>query len=188
MRLTCPACGALASIEAWLSDAAARQCLQAALSLPASLAPLVLRYLALFRPRGNGRALSWERAAKLLQELAEPIRAGRVERHGRPWVAPLDYWQAALEQVLAARDAGTLQLPLRSHGYLYEVVAGYSNRSEARTEAAQQQAQAYPYARVQVPEPLSKGIPASVRDELARFRRTSSSPPPQGGGEGQEES
>lgn len=169
MRATCPSCGAIASIEAWLADAEARQVVSSAFSIPGSCGPSLLRYLSLFRP--PQRALSWARALRLLQELEPCIREARLSRHGRVWAAPQAYWLAALEQVLAARDEGRLQLPLKSHGYLYEIVVGLSSKAEAQAERGEQQERAYPYSRVHVPDaPLSQGIPAAIKAQLARFR------------------
>lgn len=135
MQITCPCCFARYAIEAALTDDAARQAVAAALKLPAPLGDLILRYMAFFRP--SKRALSWDRAARLLAELLEPIQAGRIERHGRAWSAPLDYWREALEQMLDRRDK--LQLPLKSHGYLFEIVAGLSSKAEGRVETAAEQ-------------------------------------------------
>lgn len=130
MQLTCPCCSARFPIEAALADDAARQAVAAALRLPAPLGELLLRYIALFRP--TKRALSWDRAAKLLDELSAPIRAGQVERNGRIWAAPQESWRAALEEMLERRDK--LTLPLKSHGYLFEIVAGFAAKGEARIE------------------------------------------------------
>lgn len=142
MRLTCPCCGAQHSLEALLMDAAARQAVAAALALPA-LGDRAIRYLGLFRPAG-GRGLTWDRAARLLDELNAAIAAGQIERYGQLWPAPLDYWKSALDQMLDNRPA--LVLPLKTHGYLYEVVAGYSRKASdaraARDEIAAEQARA----------------------------------------------
>jgi hypothetical protein len=131
MQLTCPACFARYSIEAALSDDDARRAVAAALKMPAPLGDLVLRYIGLFR--APKRALSWDRAARLIEELLAPMQAGRVERHGRTWPAPLEAWRAALADMLDRRDK--LQLPLRSHGYLFEILAAQANKGEAQAEA-----------------------------------------------------
>lgn len=126
MNLTCPCCAGRFSVEAALTDDAARSAVTAALKLPAPLGDLILRYMALYRP--INRALSWDRAARLLAELLEPIHAAQLNRNGRVWPAPLDTWRAALEQMLEKRD--TLTLPLKSHGYLFEVVAGIAAKAQ----------------------------------------------------------
>lgn len=138
MNLTCPCCGGRFSIEAALTDEAARTAVAAALKLPAPLGDLLLRYLGLFR--AQGRALSWDRTTRLLRELLEPIQAAQVRRHGRTWPAPLDYWRQALEQMLERREQ--LQLPLKSHGYLFEIVAGMASKAEGRAEASREEARA----------------------------------------------
>lgn len=141
MRLTCPCCGAQNSLEALLMDATARQAVAAALALP-GLGDRLARYLGLFRPQGRG--LAWDRAARLLEELRAAIAAGQIDRHGQTWPAPLDYWALALDQILDSRP--TMTLPLKSHGYLYEILVGMSRkaaeRHAARREAADEQARA----------------------------------------------
>ena len=134
MKLTCPACNALFTLDAALQGDAAREAVLTALALPAPLAKLLVRYLACFAPAK--RQLSWDRVAALLGELAGPIAAAQVERNGRTWAAPIGYWQMGLETVLQARDGGKLTLPLKSHGYLFEVIAGLSGKAEALAESA----------------------------------------------------
>ena len=120
MRLTCPCCGATLSLEALLNDVAARQAVATALALPAALGPRLLRYLGLFRPAQ--RSLTWDRAASLLAELQTMIDAGHIRRHGRSWPAPHAAWQTALDTVLERKN---LTLPLKSHGWLYEVISNW---------------------------------------------------------------
>lgn len=131
MQLTCPACFARYSIEAALTDDDARRAVAAALKMPAPLGDLILRYIGLFR--APKRALSWDRAARLIEDLLAPMQAGRIERHGRIWAAPLEAWRAALTEMLDRRDK--LQLPLKSHGYLFEIIAAQANKGEAQVEA-----------------------------------------------------
>lgn len=129
MRLPCPCCGATFALEAAINDARAREAVEAALRLPAPLGDLVLRYVAMFRPRK--RVLTWDRAARLLNELLGPIKTGQVEYDGRLWPAPQDHWRRALEQML---DSDTLTRPLKGHGYLFKVVAGMAARAQSRRE------------------------------------------------------
>lgn len=143
--MTCPGCGFTADIEAFLLDAVAREVVLLAFSLPAPLGERLLRYLRLFAP--PKRALAWDRVLRLLLDLAPAIAEARVERNGRTWAAPLDYWSMALDDMLARRDQ--LQLPLKSHGYLFEIVAGLSNKAEGKAEAKTEQQRAYAYSRDQ---------------------------------------
>lgn len=133
MRLTCPACGSTASLDALIGHEAARSILVRALE-QTPVGKRLVRYIALFRPAQ--RQLSWDRAASLLGELLDMFKAGKVERHGRLWAAPEAAWLAALDEILARRDEGKLTLPLKSHGYLLEIITGQANKAEARAEQA----------------------------------------------------
>lgn len=135
MKLTCAACGATGSIEFFLMDAAARQSVVEALAMPAPLNKQIMPYIGLFRP--NKRALTWDRVERLLEELVPAINEATIERHGRTWPAPIEYWKEALDQILMNR--AKLNLPLKSHGYLFEIVAGMSSKAEGRVEARQEE-------------------------------------------------
>ena len=131
MDVTCPACLARFPLAAALTDGAARQALVEALRCTAPPA-LVLAYLECFRPAK--RSLSWSRAKRLLAELADAMEAGEVRRRGRTWTVTREMWVEALEVVHERRAGGALELPLRDHAYLWEVVSGLANRAEAAEE------------------------------------------------------
>lgn len=136
MRLTCPGCGAHGSLELFGADADARAFAASMGELPPALAAPVREYLALFRPRQ--RVLTWPRARKLLAELLPDIKSERIERKGRIWPAPAAVWQSAIEQMVASRDK--LTLPLKSHGYLHEIIVGLADKVEAAAERTQEEA------------------------------------------------
>ena len=125
MQIRCPSCGAEMSLEAVIDNDAAAQALTLALSIT-PLGKLIVRYLALFRPAKS--KLSWPRVVTLLGELMPMIESQRIERNGSLYEAPHDVWCAAIEQMLATRDAGRLQTPLKSHGYLLEVIISEASR------------------------------------------------------------
>lgn len=104
----------------------------AAMQLPAPLGWQMIRYLALFRPAQ--RQLSLDRVANLLNELLPMIAEAKIERNGRIWSAPQDYWKLAMNEMLNKRGDGTLTLPLKSHGYLLAIIEGYNLKSEQRKE------------------------------------------------------
>lgn len=130
MKLSCPACGALFSLDALLGNEGAREAVMAAMQLPAPLGWQMIRYIALFRPAQ--RQLSLDRVANLINELLPMILNAKIERSGRLWNAPLDYWKMGMEDMLAKRD--NLTLPLKSHGYLLTIIEGYNQKAEARNE------------------------------------------------------
>ncbi len=162
MQLTCPVCFARYAIEAALADDDARRAVAAAFKMPAPLGDLILRYIGLFR--APKRALSWERASRLIDDLLVPIQAGRIERHGRTWAAPIEAWKAALTEMIDRRDK--LQLPLKSHGYLFEIVAAQANKTEAREERKTEENKRHsPHSEATTPlGPVAKALIATSRD------------------------
>lgn len=174
MKTSCPACGAVSSLDVLLGNEGAREAVMAALAIPAPLGKLLVQYLGLFRPAQ--RQLSFDRVSSLLNELLPMIAEAKIERSGRIWSAPQDYWAAALGEMLAKRDA--LTLPLKSHGYLLAIIEGYSSKAEAKSEASTE-AQRGGHTQVggaaakpvdQVVGPVKTGprsrMPASVREAL----------------------
>lgn len=135
MRLSCPACGATISLDAALGHEGAREAIQIALRLPASLGKVLIQYVGLFRPAQ--RNLSMDRVANLLNELLPMIEAAKIERNGKHLAAPLDYWAQALNEMINKRES--LTLPLKSHGYLLTIIAGYADKQEAKTEKTTEQ-------------------------------------------------
>jgi len=96
------------------------------------LRPL-LGYIGLFAPKRT--AMRYERVAGLANELVAMIRSAQIERDGRVWPAPVAYWQQAFEELVNRGHAGGLRTPLGSHGYLFEVIVGYANKAEAKSES-----------------------------------------------------
>jgi len=123
MKARCPGCGASMSLEVLLANEATRDVWLAAFKLAGPIGQALVRYLTLFRP--SQRELSMDRAAKLLGELLPDLQAQRISRDGVVYEAPLDAWVWAIDQALTARDAGRLKLPLKGHGWLYEVISNW---------------------------------------------------------------
>ncbi|MBI5919004.1 MAG: hypothetical protein HY849_06485 [Nitrosomonadales bacterium] len=180
MKTSCPACGATASLDVLLGNEGAREAVMAALAMPAPIGKLLVQYLGLFRPAS--RNLSFDRVATLLNELLPMISEAKIERKGCTYSAPQDYWRMAIELMLAKPKSGpdSLDLPLRSHGYLLSVIAGYSKKAEgereAKTEA--QRAGRTPVGSVAAHQPVAPAkteqkrtfIPEPVKAELGRLK------------------
>ncbi|MCB1826657.1 MAG: hypothetical protein KDJ54_19565 [Candidatus Competibacteraceae bacterium] len=145
MRLTCPCCGAAYSVEVLLADRDAREAVSTAFRLPPSLSERLLRYIALFRPAE--RALSWARAARLMAELEAMITAAQIERNGQCYPAPVDAWRVAIDQIIDMRDRNMLALPMKSHGYLLEILVGLHQRANDQRAARQEVAEEHARAR-----------------------------------------
>lgn len=135
MRTACPACGAEMSLDAMINHDAARAAIAAAMGLDLTLGKALIQYLALFRP--VKRSLSFDRVASLLEELNPMIAAAQITRNGQHYAAPRESWKWAIETVLANRS--TLQLPLKSHGYLLQVLIAATEKQDAKREELQEQ-------------------------------------------------
>jgi len=133
MKLTCPSCGALTSLEAAANDKAARQVSALFGRLPPEVARALPEYLALFRPQKQG--LRWTRVVAVLDELVPMVIDGFV-RQGRRRKPTAVVWQEALMAV-ANRD---LVRPLKNHNYLIEVLAGITDKAEGKWEQDRDQA------------------------------------------------
>lgn len=135
MRLTCRSCGATGSAEAVFGDADAGAALLLAGDLQPAVARHVWNYLALFRPRE--RALTWSRTHKLLAELVELTQLGTISRKHAHYVVTPAMWCQALEHMAATREA--LILPMKSHGYMLDVLAGIAEKAAAQGERDREQ-------------------------------------------------
>lgn len=169
MKLSCPACGAVASLDVLLGHEGARDAVMVALKFPAPLGKLLIQYISLFRPAS--RQLSMDRVASILGDLLPMIESAKIERSGRLWAAPIDNWKIAIEEILAKRDK--LTLPLKSHGYLLEILAGMANKVEAKQEEKTEQTRAYGHNvdRRQGMKKIGKTMmPDSVKEQLSQFK------------------
>ena len=121
MNIKCPNCGAVHSLDSLINDADASAVLKAVLEMDAEMGKAAIRYIGLFRPAKS--QLSWARTAKLLNELMPMIKAQEAVRDGVSSPAPAEAWLHGFNETVNARDQGRLKLPLKSHGYLLEIVS-----------------------------------------------------------------
>jgi hypothetical protein len=107
----------------------------ASVSIP--LGARVLQYLALFTP--PKQRLTSAKKIKLILQLLPDLERQAITHKGRDWEAPLAAWAQAIDQMLAARDAQRLELPMKGHGYLYAILAGMADKHEASAEQQREQ-------------------------------------------------
>ena len=125
MNIKCPNCGAVHSLDSLINDADASSVLRAVLEMDAEMGKAAIRYIGLFRPAKS--QLSWSRTAKLLNELLPMMKAQTAERDGVSHPAPAEAWLHGFNETVNARDQGRLKLPLKSHGYLLEIVSQWQD-------------------------------------------------------------
>ena len=121
MNIKCPNCGAVHSLDSLINDAEASSVLRTVLEMDAEMGKAAIRYVGLFRPAKS--QLSWARTAKLLNELLPMIKAQEAARDGVCFSAPAEAWIHGFNETVNARDQGRLKLPLKSQGYLLEIVS-----------------------------------------------------------------
>lgn len=135
MICRCPNCGAANSLDSLVSDAEAAEVLKMLLELDADIGKAAIRYIGLFRPAKS--QLSWARTAKLLNELLPMIKAQKAARDGVCFPTPAEAWIHGFNETVNARDQGRLKTPLKSHGYLYEILAGWVGQPSAGNQTNQ---------------------------------------------------
>lgn len=128
MKTRCPCCGAENSLDALIAHEEARQSLWAVAQIGGPMSTGLVRYLGLFRPASS--ALSQSRMATLMAELLPMMQDGQIQRNGKSYPAPPAAWTYAFGEVLAGRDNGNLVTPLKSHGYLLEVISKWQGQGE----------------------------------------------------------
>ena len=139
MKTRCPCCGAENSLDALIAHEGARQVVWAAAQVGGEVGKLAVQYIALFRPAKT--ALTFERMAKLLGELLPDMERGAISRNGLEYPAPPEAWLYGFRELLARRNTGSLKLPLKSHGYLYEVISGWQGQGLQTMPATPEQRQ-----------------------------------------------
>ena len=136
MKTRCPCCGAENSLDALIGNDDARDAVLAVIAIGGELPKLAVQYIGLFRPAKT--SLTWARTAKLLNDILPDIRRGAITRERVEYPAPAEAWLYGFRELLARRNAGGLKLPLKSHGYLYEVIAGWQGQGLQRLPTATQ--------------------------------------------------
>lgn len=136
--MVCPACAAEMTLDVVFGHNGAREAVVAlaALDPAAKLVPAALRYVSLFAPAKQ--RLRFDRLAVLLAEIRDLVAPAKLEYRGRLVPAPRDYWVAAMDEMSGPRR-DSLSLPMKSHGYLKTIVAGYAEKAAAAAEAREEQ-------------------------------------------------
>nr|WP_246448516.1 hypothetical protein [Roseateles oligotrophus] len=108
----------------------------AAVSIP--LGARVMQYLTLFTPPKS--RLTVAKQVKLVLSLLPDLERQAIASKGREWTVPHALWAQGIDQMLAARDAARLDLPMKGHAYLYAILAGLADRHEGEAESKREAA------------------------------------------------
>lgn len=174
--LRCPSCGGEMSLDVLISHNELRQATVDLVEKSLVLGSLVLRYVGLFRPATN--RMSADRFAKLVMQLAPDLQRNAITFRGRDWQVTNPVWQQGFEAMLEKAAASKLTLPLENHAYLYAVLVGLADKTEAvQEEAVEQSRRVQAPAVATAPAALadlvnrSPGMPAHIREEAERIRQ-----------------
>ena len=171
MRLICPSCGAVASADAWLNDAAIRESIRIMTTMPNEVANQTLGYLGLFRA-SQTRGLGWSRVIRLLTELNALAKQPYVQR-GRDAARPNcpAYWAETMQTLC---DRPPKKLPLKTHGYLVSMVYDLADAADREADKRRNQAERTGAYQAQTgrdggePEPLSVDMMRGIRRQTVR--------------------
>lgn len=145
-----------------------------AVKLAFSITPFgdsLLAYVQLFK--SEKKVLSMSKLTKLLEELVPMMRDGKIEHKGSVWPAPQAYWEQAIRQMLDTRES--LKLPIKTHGYLFSIIAGYANKAGGKAEKQTEARRASGTSRRQEPQPKVAKMPKEVKEQLSQFLNKTSS-------------
>lgn len=147
----CPVCGTGLTMAHLFVNADDRAAMLRLLALSTPIGASVSRYISLFTPPKT--SLTLRKQVRIVLQLLPDLERRSITHRGRDWAVPLPVWEAGIEQMLAARDAGKLDLPMKGHAYLYSILMSLADKLEAGAEVqaeAQRRATATASATFQV--------------------------------------
>ena len=140
--LNCPVCGAGLSLDHLFVDADNRAAVARLIAVALPLGGPLLQYTRLFSPPKT--ALTQRKQVRIILQLLPDLERGAITHRGRDWAVPLSVWAQGIDQMLQARDAGRLELPMKGHGYLYAILTSLADKQEAVAEATTEAAKRHP--------------------------------------------
>lgn len=149
----CMMCGGRTPVELAVENDAASRAVTRCMQSLGDVGRGMLAYMALHRP--PKRTLTWEKVARLLDDLLTVYDRGNVTRDGITTATSDAVWVAALAET---RDAAPrLDLPLTDHGYLMAVLAGMARKAQRAGDAVKRGETAVGYSAAHAPASHVKG-------------------------------
>lgn len=162
-ELSCPVCGTELGLDHLFVDADHRAAVERLITAALPIGGRLLQYARLFAPPKT--RLTQRKQVRIILQLLPDLERGAITHRGRDWAIPLATWAAGIDQMLAARDAARLDLPMKGHAYLYTILVSLADKVEASAEAQIEAAkrQMSPQGTVTV-----RGQPMSIGQGLAQ--------------------
>lgn len=154
--IACPVCGTELDLGVLFAHEGEQRAFARLAEVSLPLGARVLQYITLFTPPKT--RLTAAKKLKLILQLLPDMERKAITHRGRDWAAPLSCWAQAIDQMLATRDAGRLDLPMKGHGYLYSILVGLADKVEAVAEV-QAEAKARSAPRVDTVQVRGQALP-----------------------------
>ena len=132
-ELSCPVCGTELGLDHLFVDADNRAVVARLITAALPIGGRLLQYARLFAPPKT--RLTQRKQVRIILQLLPDLERGAITHRGRDWAMPLATWAQGIDQMLTARDAGRLELPMKGHGYLYAILVSLADKVEATAEA-----------------------------------------------------
>lgn len=136
-EISCPTCGVELTMTQLFANEDSHRAFARLADVSIPLGSRVMQYLTLFTPPKT--RLTIPKQVKLILQLLPDLERQAITFKGRDWSVPLQAWALGIDQMMAARDAGRLDLPMSGHGYLYAILASMADRVEGSAEAQREQ-------------------------------------------------
>lgn len=141
-ELCCPVCGADLALDHLFVDADNRAAVARLVAAALPLGGRLLQYTRLFAPPKT--RLTQRKQVRILLQLLPDLERSAITHRGRDWTVPLATWAQGIDHMLASRDAGKLDLPMKGHAYLYTILVSLADKVEAGAEALAEAARRNP--------------------------------------------
>lgn len=132
-QISCPICSTELTLVQLFAHEETQHAVARLAIVSMPLGARVLQYCTLFAPPKT--RLTVPKQVKLMLQLLPDLERRAILHKGRLWAVPLALWAQGIDQMLSARAAGRLELPMTGHGYLYSILAGMADKHEAKAEA-----------------------------------------------------
>jgi hypothetical protein len=164
--MSCPVCGAALALDHLFVDADNRAAVARLIEVALPIGARLLQYTRLFTPPKT--SLTQRKQVRLVLQLLPDLERLAITHRGRDWAVPMATWSKGIDTILAARDAAKLDLPMKSHAYLYTILVSLADKVEAVQEVQAEAAKRHPV--VGQGAANSAPMPDAIRRQIATLK------------------
>ena len=164
--MTCPVCGTALALDHLFVDADNRAAVARLIEVALPIGARLLQYTRLFSPPKT--SLTQRKQVRIILQLLPDLERAAITHRGRDWAVPLTTWANGIDQMLQARDAGRLELPMKGHAYLYTILVSLADKQEAVVEATTEAIKRHPVAGQGAAN--AAAMPDAIRAQIATLK------------------